>query len=86
MKAKILVITPTLGNRESLSKTIESVKNIGGDLVKHIIVAPNSHIPNIKNKYGNKNIKNTHSFPHFLDFGYAHNQKHCHHKKHHIWN
>ena len=52
MKAKILVITPTLGNRESLSKTIESVRNIGGDLVKHIIVAPNSNIPNIKNKYG----------------------------------
>ena len=52
MKAKILVLTPTLGNRESLSKTIESVRNIGGDLVKHIIVAPKSQIPSIKNKYG----------------------------------
>ena len=53
MKAKILVITPTLGNRDSLSKTIESVRNIGGDLVKHIIVTPNSQISNIKNKYNN---------------------------------
>lgn len=53
MKEKILVITPTLGDRESLSKTIESVKKIGGEWVKHIIVAPKSQISNIKNKYDN---------------------------------
>ena len=53
MKARVLVITPTLGNRESLSKTIDSVRKIGGDLVKHIIVAPKSQLPNIKNKYDN---------------------------------
>lgn len=53
MKAKILVITPTLGNRDTLSKTIESVREIGGDLVKHVIVTPQSQISNIKNKYGN---------------------------------
>lgn len=53
MNARILVITPTLGNRESLSKTIESVRLIGGDLVKHVIVTPKSQISSIKNKYGN---------------------------------
>lgn len=53
MKTKILVITPTLGNRDSLSKTIESVRKIGGDLVKHIIVAPKSQISSLKNKYDN---------------------------------
>lgn len=52
MKAKILVLTPTLGNRETLSKTIESVKNIGGCLVKHVIVAPQQQIPFIKESYG----------------------------------
>ena len=51
MKGKILVITPTLGNRDTLSKTIESVREIGGDMVKHVIVAPKSLIPSIKNKY-----------------------------------
>lgn len=53
MKAKILVITPTLGNRETLSKTIESVREIGGDLVKHVIVTPRLQIPFIKKSFGN---------------------------------
>lgn len=53
MKGKILVITPTLGNRETLSKTIESVREIGGDLVKHVIVTPQSQIPLIKKSFGN---------------------------------
>ena len=53
MKSKILVITPTLGNRETLSKTIESVREIGGDLVKHVIVTPQSQIPLIKKSFGN---------------------------------
>lgn len=52
MKAKILVITPTIGNRETLAKTIKSVREIGGDFVKHIIVAPEQQIPQIKEKYG----------------------------------
>lgn len=52
MKAKILVLTPTLGNRKTLSKTIESVKNIGGTLVKHVIVAPQKQIPYIKECFG----------------------------------
>lgn len=53
MKAKILVLTPTLGNRDTLSKTIESVREIGGDLVKHIIITAKSQISSVKNKYGN---------------------------------
>ena len=52
MKAKILVITPTLGNRDTLSKTIESVREVGGDFVKHVIVTPLSQIPLIKKKFG----------------------------------
>ena len=52
MKSKILVITPTLGNRETLSKTIESVREIGGNLVKHVIVTPQSQIPFIKKSFG----------------------------------
>ena len=52
MKAKILVITPTLGNRNTLAKTIESVRTIGGSLVKHIIVAPEREIPFIKETFG----------------------------------
>ena len=35
-----LVVTATLGNRSSLSRTIDSVKTIGGNRVRHIIVAP----------------------------------------------
>lgn len=52
MKAKILVITPTLGNRNTLAKTIESVREIGGDMVKHIIVAPEQQISFIKETFG----------------------------------
>lgn len=52
MEAKILVITPTIGNRETLAKTIESVREIGGNHVKHIIVAPKQQIAQIKEKYG----------------------------------
>ena len=52
MRAKILVITPTLGNRNTLAKTIESVRTIGGSLVKHIIVAPERQIPFIKENFG----------------------------------
>ncbi|MCH5310456.1 MAG: hypothetical protein J1E57_00595 [Prevotella sp.] len=50
---KILVITATLGNRESIAKTIASVKCIGKDDVKHIIVCPEKCIATIKEKYDN---------------------------------
>lgn len=40
-KFDTLVITPTLGKRiESLKKTVESVRIIGGERVKHILIAP----------------------------------------------
>lgn len=48
---KILVVTATLGNRESLKRTIQSVKDIGKGQVKHIIVAPNKVIPFLKAQY-----------------------------------
>lgn len=50
---KILVITATLGNRSTLQRTIDSVRMIGGEYVKHVIVAPQKQIPSIKEKYGN---------------------------------
>ena len=52
MKTKNLVITPPLGNRKTLAKTIDSVKNIGGSLVKHVVVAPQQQIPIIKEYFG----------------------------------
>lgn len=50
---KILVITATLGNRPTLARTIKSVKEIGGENVTHIIIAPEKNIPEIKTKYDN---------------------------------
>lgn len=53
MKPLILVLTATLGSRESLQKTIETVREIGGNYVKHVIVAPQVQITSIQAKYGN---------------------------------
>lgn len=53
MEKKVLVVTATLGNRKSLDKTIKSVKDIGKNFVKHVIVCPNNVIPYLRNKYGN---------------------------------
>ncbi len=47
----ILVVTATLGNRSTLDRTINSVKTIGGDRVKHVVVAPASVCSSIKAKY-----------------------------------
>lgn len=49
---KILVLTPTLGNRQSLGRTINSVRQVGGDKVKHVIVCPEQVIPQLKQLYG----------------------------------
>ncbi len=46
-----LVVTATLGTRPSLSRTIESVKKIGGNRVKHVIVAPAHVCKLIREKY-----------------------------------
>ena len=47
----ILVVTATLGNRDTLARTIESVRKIGGDRVKHVIVCPEKVIPKLKENY-----------------------------------
>jgi len=35
-----IIITPTLGDRPSIERTVSSVHEIGGDRVKHVIVCP----------------------------------------------
>lgn len=51
MKSQILVITPTLGDRGTLKRTIESVRLIGGNDVKHIVIAPKDKVLLIQRKY-----------------------------------
>ncbi len=51
MKADILVLTPTLGSRKSLEKTIASVKSVGAERVKHIIITPQKEVNNLKTKF-----------------------------------
>lgn len=53
MKQKILVITATLGNRDSLRRTIESVKAVGRDDVRHVIICPEKAIETIKCQFDN---------------------------------
>lgn len=47
-----MVLTATLGERESLKRTIESVRTIGGGDVRHVIICPSNRIQAIKDKYG----------------------------------
>jgi len=51
MLPNILVLTATLGNRVTLSRTISSVKKVGGNRVKHIIIAPMDVLPRLKETY-----------------------------------
>ena len=51
MNNKILVITATLGNRSSLLRTIECVRNINVGNISHVIIAPKSRISDIERKY-----------------------------------
>lgn len=51
MSAQILVLTATLGKRETLQKTIESVQQIGGNNVKHLVIAPSGSIESLKEQY-----------------------------------
>ncbi len=46
-----LVVTATLGDRPTLSRTIDSVRRIGGNRVKHVIVAPAAACRMIREKY-----------------------------------
>lgn len=47
----ILVITPTLGCRNSLSKTINSVKTIGENRVFHVIITPQDNFVKLQNLF-----------------------------------
>ncbi|MGV8095622.1 MAG: glycosyltransferase [Mangrovibacterium sp.] len=46
-----LVVTATLGNRPTLDRTIDSVRRIGGNRVKHVIVAPANVCGTIRERY-----------------------------------
>lgn len=52
MKPSVLVLTPTLGNRPSLRKTIESVSSIGGKHVHHTLICPKNKIAAIHREFG----------------------------------
>jgi GT2 family glycosyltransferase len=38
--SEILIVTPTLGTRETLLETCKSVRNLGGDRVHHVVTCP----------------------------------------------
>jgi hypothetical protein len=41
MSNKVLIVTPTLGSRDTLYRTCASVKAIGGGRVRHLLTTPN---------------------------------------------
>lgn len=49
---RLFVVTATLGERDTLSRTIESVRTIGGSSVTHLVVAPEDKVQRIKTIYG----------------------------------
>ena len=51
-----LVVTATLGTRPTLDRTIDSVKKIGGDRVRHVIVAPAKACPALREKYSHLTV------------------------------
>jgi len=48
MNPDILVLTPTLGNRKSIQRTISSVETVGNGRVKHIIIAPFKEVASLQ--------------------------------------
>lgn len=46
-----LVVTATLGDRSSLKRTIDSVKENGGERVKHILICPKDRKEELKSQY-----------------------------------
>lgn len=48
---KILVLTPTLGNRSTLDLTIKNVSRYGQGKCHHVLVAPESAISRLREKY-----------------------------------
>ncbi len=55
-KPDTLVVTPTLGTRDSLSKTIQTVATVGGDRVKHVLVTPLQKYDELKARFPNLTI------------------------------
>jgi len=50
---KILILTPTLGIRPTLTRTIQSVREIGKNKVRHIIIAPQDKIAQLQEDFPN---------------------------------
>ena len=50
-KKQIIVFTPTLGKSKTLSRTIESVRQISQGLVDHVLICPKSSFKNLTNIY-----------------------------------
>jgi GT2 family glycosyltransferase len=46
-----LIVTPTLGDRDSLRRTLESVAQIGGSRVKHMLICPAGKRSEIQDRY-----------------------------------
>lgn len=51
MEKDILVITATQGKRQTLGETIRSVREVGADRVRHIVIAPESALQDIMRRY-----------------------------------
>ena len=46
-----LIVTPTLGERASLGRTIETVRTIGGERVRHVLVCPSSQVMKLEQQF-----------------------------------
>jgi GT2 family glycosyltransferase len=46
-----LIVTPTLGERASLRRTIETVRTIGGERVRHVLVCPASQAKDLEQQF-----------------------------------
>ena len=56
MGKSILVVTATLGDRNTLKETIGSVRRIGGDKVQHVIICPDEKVVYLKKLYSGDNL------------------------------
>ncbi len=51
-----LIVTPTVGNRSTIDKTVKSIRDIGGDRVSHVIVCPNSAMARMKDRFPHSSV------------------------------
>ncbi len=51
-----VIVTPTLGDRPSLARTVETVASIGGSRVKHVLVCPSSKMEKLSLQFPNCRI------------------------------